>query len=102
MAKQVWHKSGFDGFMKGSFGNGGQNLYVSKSGVLQRIHLYDITGNGYPDLIFSNSQSMGERPKLDVYCGCVEGSSISEFFRLSFGLATINVELRPLSHRLAV
>ena len=66
---KTWKKQGFEDFMRGSFGNGGQNLYVSKKGILQRIHLYDMTGNGYPDLIFSNSQSMGERPKLDVYLG---------------------------------
>ena len=69
MAKHIWKKQGFEEFMKGSFGNGGQNIYVSKGGVLQRIHLYDVTGNGYPDLIYSNSQSMGERPKIDVYRG---------------------------------
>lgn len=69
MSNYVWKKQGFDDFMKGSFGNGGQNLYVSKNGVLQRIHLFDVTGNGYPDLIYSNSQSMGERAPLYVYTG---------------------------------
>ncbi|MBQ4631411.1 MAG: VCBS repeat-containing protein [Clostridia bacterium] len=67
MSKLVWNKKGFEEFSKGTFGNGGQNLYVSAAGVLQRIHQYDITGNGYPDLIFSNSQSMGERPPIFVY-----------------------------------
>ncbi len=69
MAKHIWRKQGFEDFSKGTLGNGGQNLYVSAKGILQRIHLYDMTGNGYPDLIFSNSQSMGERPKIDVYRG---------------------------------
>lgn len=72
MGKFTWEKRGFDEFMKGSLGNGGQNIYVSRAGVLQRIHQYDITGNGYPDLIYSNSQSMGERPPLTVYSGSLD------------------------------
>lgn len=58
---------GFEAFRKGSFDNGGQNLYVSRKGILQRIFQYDINGDGYPDLIFSNSQSMNERPPIAVY-----------------------------------
>ena len=34
---------GFEAFRRGTFGNGGQNIYVSKAGVLQRIHQTDIT-----------------------------------------------------------
>lgn len=66
-AKHIWSKNSFDDFMKGTLGNGGQNLYVSKNGVLQRIFQYDITGNGYPDLLFANSHSMNERPPLHLY-----------------------------------
>lgn len=62
-----WKKRGFEAFSKGTFGNGGQNLYVSAAGVLQRIYHYDVNGDGYPDLLFANSQSMGERPPLYVY-----------------------------------
>jgi len=63
----TWTKKGFDEFMKGRFGNGGQNIYVSKSGILQRIFQYDLTGNGYPDLLYANSHSMNERPYLHLY-----------------------------------
>ena len=62
-----WEKEGFEGFSKGKFGNGGQNLYVSKKGVLQRIYNYDLNGDGYFDLLFANSQSMSERPDLYVF-----------------------------------
>ena len=62
-----WCKKGFEGFSKGTLGNGGQNLYVSRKGVLQRIYQYDVNGDGYPDLLFANSQSMGECPPLYVY-----------------------------------
>lgn len=58
---------GFDDFSKGTFENGGQNLYVSKDGVLQRIFQYDVNQDGYPELIFANSQSMHERPPIYVY-----------------------------------
>ena len=37
-----WITEGFEGFSRGSFGNGGQNLYVSKKGVLQRIFQFDL------------------------------------------------------------
>lgn len=48
-------------------GNGGQNLYVSKQGILQRIHQTDIVRNGYVDLIFCNSQNHEEFVPPDVY-----------------------------------
>ena len=62
-----WTTEGFEGFRKGTFGNGGQNLYVSRKGVLQRIHQTDLTGNGYVDLVFCNSQNHEEKVPLDVY-----------------------------------
>ena len=72
MKNLIWEKKSFEDFMKGEFGNGGQNIYVSRAGVLQRIHLYDVTGNGYPDLIYANSQSMGERAPLYAYTGSLD------------------------------
>ncbi len=62
-----WTKKGFEEFRKGSFGNGGQNLFVSANGVLQRVFNFDVNGDGYTDLPIANSHSMGERPKLHVY-----------------------------------
>lgn len=70
-----WVTKGFDGFSRGTMGNGGQNLYVSKKGILQRIFQYDINQDGYPDLLFGNSQSMDERPPLYVYKAPLENSS---------------------------
>ena len=54
--RAVWETRGFEAFRAGSFGNGGQNLYVSRRGVLQRIFQYDLTRNGYADLLFCESQ----------------------------------------------
>ena len=62
-----WTKSGFDGFRKGTFGNGGQNLYVTASGTLQRIFNFDVNGDGYPDLPIANSHSMNEKPEIYIY-----------------------------------
>ena len=62
-----WITKGFEDFSKGTFENGGQNLYVSRKGVLQRIFHYDINLDGYPDLLFANSQSMYERAPVYVY-----------------------------------
>ncbi|NLM78662.1 MAG: VCBS repeat-containing protein [Ruminococcaceae bacterium] len=62
-----WITEGFEGFSKGSFENGGQNIYVSRKGVLQRIFQYDINLDGHPDLLFACSQSMYERPPLYLY-----------------------------------
>ncbi len=62
-----WTKKGFEEFSKGSFGNGGQNIYVSAKGTLQRIFGYDINGDGYVDLPIANSHSMDEKPPIYVY-----------------------------------
>ncbi|MCY3710234.1 MAG: FG-GAP-like repeat-containing protein [Caldilineaceae bacterium] len=63
----TWTTRGFEKFRQGQFGNAGQNLYVSRAGVLQRIHQYDLNGNGYLDLVFCNSQNHQERPPAFVY-----------------------------------
>ncbi|RAV19617.1 FG-GAP repeat domain-containing protein [Paenibacillus contaminans] len=63
----VWRERGFEDFADGTFGNGGQNLYVSRKGVLQRIFRFDIDRDGYADVLFVNSQDMGERPPVYVY-----------------------------------
>ncbi len=65
--KKQWVTEGFDAFRAGTFGNGGQNLYVSKKGVLQRIYQYDLTGNGYLDLVFANCQNHHESAEVYVY-----------------------------------
>ena len=63
----TWLTRGFDDFSRGTMGNGGHNLYVSRAGVLQRIHQYDFSGDGYMDLVFCNSQSHLENAPAGVY-----------------------------------
>lgn len=62
----VWQQEGYDAFAAGQCGNGGQNLYVSRAGVLQRIFHYDCDQDGYVDLVFVNAQDMDERPAVEV------------------------------------
>ena len=60
MAQKKWITQGFDAFRRGTFGNGGHNIYVSKQGILQRIFQYDLNRDGYVDLVFANCQNHGE------------------------------------------
>ncbi len=62
-----WTKKGFEEFSKGTMGNGGQNLYVSAKGTLQRIFNFDVNGDGYPDIPIANSHSMNEKPPIHIY-----------------------------------
>lgn len=66
-ARGVWVTRGFEAFRAGSFGNAGQNLYVSAAGILQRIHGFDVNADGRLDLVFCNSQEHWERPPAFVY-----------------------------------
>ena len=67
MAQKSWITEGFDAFRRGTFGNGGHNIYVSKNGILQRIFQYDLNRNGYVDLVFANCQNHGESAPTYVY-----------------------------------
>ena len=51
MKPNSWITEGFEAFRKGTFGNAGQNIYVSKKGVLQRIYQYDLDRNGVVDFV---------------------------------------------------
>jgi hypothetical protein len=62
----VWEERGYEAFADGTFGNGGQSLYVSRAGVLQRIFRFDFNCDGYADLLFCNSQDFNERPPVSV------------------------------------
>lgn len=56
----------FEEFRQGIFGNGGQNIYVSRRGILQRIHRFDVTQSGYADAFFANGQEIDECPPLGL------------------------------------
>jgi len=63
----VWTTRGFESFRFGIFGNAGQNLYVSKAGVLQRIHQFDLNRDGYLDLVFCNDHPHREQAPVFIY-----------------------------------
>lgn len=65
--KNIWRESGFSDFVDGEFGGGGQNLYVSKNGVLQRIFQFDLNRDGWFDIVICNSQDHWEMPDCYVY-----------------------------------
>ena len=65
--RRVWREKGFDDFIDGRFSNAGQNLYVSRAGVLQRIFQFDCNRDGWFDLVFCNSQNHWEKPPAYVY-----------------------------------
>lgn len=67
MAKKSWITEGFEAFRRGTFGNGGHNIYVSQKGILQRIFQYDLNRDGYVDLVFANCQNHGESAPSYVY-----------------------------------
>jgi len=55
--KTVIRHRGFEDFSKGTFGDGGVNIYVSQSGVIQLIHRWDINDDGYMDLLISQDHN---------------------------------------------
>ncbi len=63
----TWREKGFADFADGTFGNAGQNLYVSKAGVLQRIFRFDFNGDGWIDLPICNSHDHWEKPPAYVF-----------------------------------
>ena len=73
--RKAWVTEGFEAFRRGAFGNAGQNLYVSKAGVLQRIYQYDLDRNGYFDLVFANCQDHHESAPSYVYA--LDGRRVS-------------------------
>lgn len=74
--QETWIEQGYADFADGQFGNGGQNLYVSSEGVLQRIFQFDYNKDGYFDLLYVNAHDMNERVPVFAYndplgsCSC--------------------------------
>ncbi len=64
--EEEWVTRGFEAFRRGEFENGGQNLYVSRAGILQRIYQYDLNGDGWFDLIFADCQNHHESQPATV------------------------------------
>lgn len=70
----IEHK-GLEQFLKGKFGNGGDNLFVDANGIMRRIMDNDLNGNGLFDLVLPNSHGYDERAPTFVYTRKDEGWS---------------------------
>ena len=81
-AAEIWHTQGFTDFSKGTFGNSGQNIYVSHSGELQRIHQSDIDLDGEIDLLFCNSQGHEEYVHPVAYKDVLKDTSLQSELRI--------------------
>lgn len=77
-----WITEGHDGFSRGTFGNGGDNIYVSAAGVLQRIRQSDINGDGYQDILICNSQEHEEYVMPASYFDVLKDPSKVTFLRI--------------------
>ncbi len=75
MPENAWITRGFEAFREGTFGNAGHNLYVSRAGVLQRIHQYDLNGDGYFDLVFCSDQEHTESVPVYVHADPLHSES---------------------------
>jgi hypothetical protein len=60
------HK-GREQFLKGSFGGGGDNLFVDAGGVMRRIVDNDLNGDGHFDFVLPNSHGYIERGPTYIY-----------------------------------
>jgi len=92
-ASGQWITRGYEDFIQGTFDNAGHNLYVSRAGVLQRLHRFDLDGDGYLDLLICNSQDHWEKPPAYVYSNVLGSASRTElpsFGALSGVVADLN------------
>ncbi len=64
---------GFEDFSRGSFPDGGANVYVSRSGRVQLIPRWDLDQDGYLDLVFSQDHDVVEKPDALIYWGSPSG-----------------------------
>ena len=85
----IWHTRGFEAFRQGTFGNAGQNTYVSRAGVLQRIHLFDCNKDGYVDLLFCNAQAHLESPPAYVYADVLNDPQRTELLAEGAGTGVV-------------
>ena len=59
--------AGFDDFIRGTCGNSGANLYVSRKGRVQVINKWDLNKDGHVDVIIPNDHAMTEVADALIY-----------------------------------
>src|SRR5581483_5318803 len=65
----AWRDEGFSAFRKGTFGDGGANTYVSRSGHIQTINRFDLNGDGFFDLVLNNTHGLVEKLDARIFWG---------------------------------
>ena len=65
--ERAWVHRGFEQFARGSFDNGGDNLYVNAGGIIEMIHRFDVNDDGFVDLVLPNSHGYIERGPTWIY-----------------------------------
>src|SRR5690242_20608480 len=66
---RMWIQQGFDEFKKGSFEDGGANMYISAAGKIELINRWDFNNDGCIDLVFANSHPQAEKLDAVIYWG---------------------------------
>jgi len=80
-------QSGFEVLRQGTFGNAGQNLYVSARGRIQFVHRWDLNNDGYYDLVFNNTHNRMDVPDVTAFVAAIIqadqlGVSMSKILRI--------------------
>lgn len=57
----------YNDFMKGVVSESGGNIYISKKGQIQFINLFDLNGDGYPEVVTNNDHNGYDTPDAFVY-----------------------------------
>ena len=63
----------FEDFRKGSFSDGGANVYVSRQGTIQLIPRWDLNGDGQLDLLVNQDHNAIETVDAFIYWGSQKG-----------------------------
>ena len=67
------HHTDFADFSSGTLGDGGTNIYVTRSGSVRMIHTLDLNNDGYLDLFVAQDHNQLENEDLLIYWGTQQG-----------------------------
>ncbi|HWB55049.1 MAG TPA: VCBS repeat-containing protein [Tepidisphaeraceae bacterium] len=68
-AGSTWVESSHADFSRGTFDDGGAELYTPASGGIRFINQFDLNGDGSVDLLFCDTHGMLEKPDALIYWG---------------------------------
>ncbi|MCE5250514.1 VCBS repeat-containing protein [bacterium] len=71
--RTVIRHHGFEDFSKGTFGDSGANIYVSKAGGIQLINRWDLNNDGFLDLLINQDHNSFETVDAFIYHGTKNG-----------------------------